>query len=142
MIKMNTRTRNIVILCLLVLLCVGAFLFLKSRLSSAGYQKITPEEAQIMLAEGGVTLVDVRTAPEYTDRHIDGALLIPHTDILNARPEAQLPDLNAPIILYCRTGSRSQTASKALLEYGYKNVYDLGGINSWPYETVSGGPEV
>jgi rhodanese-related sulfurtransferase len=49
-----------------------------------------------------------------------------------------IPDKEAKIVVYCRSGRRSAEAAKVLKELGYKNVYDLGGINSWPYETISG----
>ena len=38
------------------------------------------------------------------------------------------------ILVYCRSGNRSKTASKALADLGYSNVYEFGGINTWPYE--------
>ena len=50
----------------------------------------------------------------------------------------ELPDLNATIIVYCRSGRRSAMAANKLELIGYKNVLDMGGIMSWPYKTVSG----
>ncbi len=47
-------------------------------------------------------------------------------------------DTDAVILVYCRSGVRSEAASKALIELGYSNVYDFGGIIDWPYDTVSG----
>lgn len=42
--------------------------------------------------------------------------------------------MNQEIIVYCASGKRSHEAAKLLAEMGYTMVYDLGGINTWPYE--------
>lgn len=43
-----------------------------------------------------------------------------------------LPDKNAPIILYCRSGNMSEQATRDLVELGYRQVYDVpGGMNAW-----------
>ena len=104
----------------------------------AGYHTITPEQAKARLDSGDpVILVDVRTAEEYAQAHIKGAILIPNETIDKTQPK-ELPDLNAEIIVYCRSGRRSRDASIKLAEMGYTNIYDLGGIKDWPYGTVSG----
>ncbi len=105
--------------------------------STGGYQSISPETAQAMLEEGGVTLVDVRTQSEYESAHIPGAILIPNETIADTQPEA-LPDKNAAIVVYCRSGRRSAEAASKLAALGYTDIYDLGGIIDWPYDTVSG----
>lgn len=105
--------------------------------TKAVLQSIAPEDARAKLAEGGVTLVDVRTADEYAESHIEGAILLPNEEIGDSQPAA-LPAADAEIIVYCRTGRRSAEAAKKLAALGYTNLYDLGGIESWPYETVSG----
>ena len=99
------------------------------------YQQITPEEAKkIMDSEEGYIILDVREQDEYDERHIPGAILIPYTEIEN-RAEAMLPDKNAQILVYCRSGRRSKIASESLTKLGYTNVKEFGGINDWPYET-------
>lgn len=100
-----------------------------------GYRSITAAEAKAMLDQGGVTLVDVRTQEEYAAGHIEGARLIPDTEIAK-RAAAELPDRDAVLLVYCRTGRRSLAASKELVSMGYTRVYDLGGIVDWPYGTV------
>ena len=47
-----------------------------------------------------------------------------------------LPDKNAEILVYCRSGNRSRQAGVLLAEMGYTLVYDFGGIQDWPYEVV------
>ncbi len=102
------------------------------------YHKITVEQAKEKMDGGGVTIVDVRRQDEYEEKHIPGALLVPNGSIGEEAP-AQLPDKGATLLVYCRTGVRSEQASKKLVELGYTAVYDFGGINDWPYDTVSGG---
>ncbi|WP_066687542.1 rhodanese-like domain-containing protein [Christensenella intestinihominis] len=102
------------------------------------YHKINAEEAKEMMdVESGVVVVDVRTPEEYAEKHIEGAVNIPNEAISDTPPEA-LADKDAKLIVYCRTGVRSKQASDKLVNLGYTNVYDMGGINDWPYETVSG----
>lgn len=101
------------------------------------YQKITPEEAKEMMAEEDVIILDVRTAEEFAEVHIEGALLIPDTELAALAPE-KLPNKDQTILVYCRSGRRSEASARALVNMGYTEVYDFGGIVDWPYETVSG----
>lgn len=100
------------------------------------YHKITSEEAYEMMGElTDYILLDVRTDEEYNEGHIDGAILIPDYEI-SARVEDELPDKDATILIYCRSGRRSANVANELTELGYTNVYDFGGIIDWEYETV------
>ena len=104
----------------------------------AVYTKITPKQAKDMMDKGGpFTLLDVRTESEFREQRINGAILIPNTEIRN-RAQKELPDKDALIFVYCRSGARSSGAAHDLVSMGYTNVYDIGGIMNWPYETVSG----
>lgn len=106
--------------------------------TESAYHKITAEEARKMMEDGNRTIVDVRTAEEYSGAHVPGAVNLPNEAIGKEQPDA-LPDLEAVIIVYCRTGVRSKQASDKLVGLGYQNIYDMGGIVDWPYETESGG---
>ncbi|MDA3845168.1 MAG: rhodanese-like domain-containing protein [Vallitaleaceae bacterium] len=100
------------------------------------YQSISPEEANSKLAEGTeVLLIDVREQSEYDSGHIPGSILLP-VGTIEQEVEAMIPSYDTPLIVYCRSGNRSRTAADILLELGYTEVYDLGGINDWPYEIV------
>ena len=100
----------------------------------AVYMNITAEEAKhIMDTEEGYIILDVRAQDEYDAGHIPGAIVIPNTEI-EARAEAELPDKNQQILVYCRSGRRSKLAADALLELGYTNIKEFGGILDWPYE--------
>ncbi|MDF1618089.1 rhodanese-like domain-containing protein [Petrocella sp. FN5] len=103
---------------------------------SQGGVRLTANEAKtIMDTEVDFLLVDVRTQEEYDSGYIPGALLIPHTNIREMAPDL-LPDPDQKILLYCRTGRRSEAASKTLIDMGYTNVFDMGGINDWNYDIV------
>lgn len=109
--------------------------------SQGTYQKLDPEEAKKMMdSEKSAVIVDVRSKEEYEEKHITGAILIPNETIGDVTPK-ELPDKDAPIFVYCRTGVRSKEASEKLLKLGYTNIYDIGGITSWPYDNVTSGSE-
>jgi len=55
---------------------------------------------------------------------------------LRQRAEAELLGKNAVILIYCRSGRRSELSTAILAELGYSNLYDFGGIINWPYKTV------
>lgn len=98
------------------------------------YRNITAEEArQIMDSGTACVILDVRTQEEYLQSHIPGAILIPHDEI-EARAEAELPDKDMLILIYCRSGNRSKKAAQILLDLGYTNILEFGGIMDWPYE--------
>jgi len=104
--------------------------------SQHGWKIITAGEAYRMMNElDNYILLDVRTPAEYNEIRIDGAVLIPDYEI-RQRAEAELPDKNAIILIYCRSGRRSALSAAILAELGYSNVYDFGGIINWPYETI------
>ncbi len=103
---------------------------------NAEYHKITQEKAKEMLEQDkNIVLLDVRAQSEYDEGHIEGAIVLPDTEIA-ARAEDELTDKDAVILVYCRSGRRSLGAANALVELGYTNVYDFGGILDWPYEVV------
>lgn len=102
----------------------------------AEYHKISPQQAKERMDSGDpVIVLDVRTQGEYDSGHIQGALLLPNEQIGAARP-ALLPDLDAEILVYCRSGNRSRQAAQKLVAMGYTAVYDFGGISGWPYGVV------
>ena len=104
----------------------------------AAYQKISAEEAYEMMASQEVVVVDVRTQEEYDGGHIENAVLVPNESIVSEMPEA-LPDKEATLLIYCRSGRRSKDAAEKLLKLGYQSVYDFGGVIDWPYELVKEG---
>lgn len=101
----------------------------------ATYKKISAEDAKKIIDSEDVIVLDVRTPEEYNEGHIENAVLLPVNEIKDKAGEV-LTDKDAKILVYCRSGNRSATAAKELIELGYTDVYDFGGIMSWPYEIV------
>ncbi len=102
----------------------------------ASYQTITASEAkELMETLDSYTIVDVRTLEEYNEGYIEGAILLPDYEV-SAKASEVLKDPSANILVYCRSGRRSKLAAQTLVDLGYTNVYDFGGIIDWPYETV------
>ena len=100
----------------------------------AVYMNITGEEAkQIMDSEEGYIILDVRTQEEYDEGHISSAIVISHDEIAE-KAEEVLTDKDQLILVYCRSGRRSKLAAEALVELGYTNIKEFGGIIDWPYE--------
>lgn len=105
--------------------------------SAPEYRKISAEAAKARIdSKEKLIIVDVRTEEEYQAKHIENAILIPNETISNQKP-ALLPDLDAEILIYCRSGNRSAQAAEKLVKLGYTKIYDFGGIIDWPYATVS-----
>ena len=97
---------------------------------------ITASEARAMMKRNpSAIILDVRTEQEFATGRIPGAILLPDHDI-HEKAKHLLPNYNALILVYCRSGIRSRSAVSLLVSMGYNNVYDFGGITNWPYEKV------
>ncbi len=98
------------------------------------YEQITQDEAKkIMDSEEKHIILDTREQDEFDEGHIPGAILIPYTEIED-KAEEMLPDKDALILVYCRSGRRSKIAAQSLAELGYTNIKEFGGIITWKYE--------
>jgi len=102
--------------------------------SKAEYIRITSEEAQPMMTDD-VVILDVRTQEEYDGGHIRSAILLPYEEIAR-KAESILADKDQTILVYCRSGRRSEIAARALIDMGFTNVIDFGGILDWHGEIV------
>lgn len=122
---MNLSRKNFAAAFLLIVaifLCAGC---------GKGYEHITHEEAQRMIEQNpDVIILDVRTKEEYGRKHIPNALLVPVEDLIKG-DFSKLPDKNATILIYCWTGRRAEDSAKILIDHGYTNVYEFGGIVDW-----------
>ena len=99
--------------------------------NSSAHQRITTDAGYQMMRElTGYVLLDVRTPAEFRERHITGAINIPVNEI-SRRATNELPDKNAVLFVYCRTGARSETAARTLAQMGYTQVFNIGGIVDW-----------
>ena len=101
------------------------------------YTQISMEEAVSMMEEeSDYIILDVRTVEEFAEKHIPNAINIPN-ETIGEDEIAQLPDKEQLILVYCRSGNRSKQASEKLVNLGYTNVYEFGGIIDWTGDTVS-----
>ena len=97
---------------------------------------ITPGQAQAMMRDYDVTVLDVRTLDEFESGHIENAVLLP-IDELQDRAFSVIGSLDTVLLIYCQSGRRSADAALTLAALGFARVYDFGGILSWPGEVVT-----
>jgi rhodanese-related sulfurtransferase len=105
--------------------------------ANAVVPRITPAQAQEMIAKGNTLIVDVRDAPEVEKSgKVAGAVHVPR-GMLEFRADAESPyyDQNfakdKTVIVYCAAGARAALSGQALKELGYDEVYNLGGFKDW-----------
>jgi len=116
------------------LLLIALFLTGCSQEKKISYNQITQEEAKRMMEEEAVVILDVRRQDEFDAGHIPGAALLTLSEIDEASAAAVIPEKDTVVLVYCRSGNRSKTAAQALADLGYTNIYEFGGILTWPYE--------
>ena len=126
------RIITVILTMLLIMTACGG-----KSMSQNGYKQITQQQAKEMMDKQSVIILDVREQHEYDSGHIPGAVLLPVGTIAEDTAAAVIDDLDAVVLVYCRSGNRSKTASQALVDLGYTNVYEFGGINDWPYDVES-----
>jgi rhodanese-related sulfurtransferase len=88
---------------------------------------VDPDRATELIA-GGAELVDVRRPVEFEGGHIAGARNIEMNDL--ARAAEELPR-DRPLVLYCRSGNRSEMAAEALHQAGFDVHHIAGGLEAW-----------
>ena len=122
---------------LLLLLLFVATVLTGCSSADAEFSSMSTWEARDLIDGGAdVIVLDVRSEAEFLNGHIEGSVLLP-LDEIESRAESVLLDRDAMILVICRSGNRSRTASQELANLGFTNVYDIGGIMSWPGEIVN-----
>ncbi len=99
-------------------------------------KKVTVVYKNVSMAEGlkiaeenpEAIILDVRRDDEYKSGHIPGARLLTMETITAESAAKVLPDKNQLILIYCRSGRRSKIAAQSLLDLGYTNLIEFGGI--------------
>ena len=114
-----------------ILTCLLAILGLTSACGQGNYENTDVPGFAELIADSGVVILDVRTAAEFADGHIQGAILIDQgqSDFME-KAKAALP-IDKKIAIYCRSGRRSANAAGKLGDVGYKCVNLKGGIIAW-----------
>lgn len=100
------------------------------------YTDMNVLEFQDYISTDGVQLVDVRTAEEFAEGHLQGAVNIDVHDSDFISTSEQLLDKAKPVAVYCRSGKRSAHAAQELEERGYKVTNMEGGILEWEAEKL------
>ena len=124
-------------LCTLLCLLLLSGCSQSETITETNYMQITAKEAKnIMDNETDYIILDVRTEEEFSEGHIEGAILIPDYEIAD-KAEEILTDKDQLILVYCRSGRRSKLAADSLVTMGYTNIKEFGGIIDWPYDVVT-----
>jgi rhodanese-related sulfurtransferase len=114
------------------------FINLFQKTEKQSFQIITAAQAQEMIVQNpNVIILDVRTEGEYLEGHIENATLLPY-DKIPQQAKLTLSNTSSTVLVYCRSGRRSAIAAQSLVDLGYSNVYDFGGIIDWPYSVITG----
>lgn len=118
----------LMVICLLITGCGS-----DNKMSSNSINTISVDEVKSLVDsfndQDNLVIIDVRTNEEYKEGHIKNSINIPVDNIekINYRKDTK-------IVLYCRSGNRSNQAALKLKSLGYENIYDMGGINYWTYD--------
>lgn len=104
------------------------------------YTHMNMTDAKNMMAEldeAGTEyiILDVRTPEEFADMHIPDAINIAN-ETISDNEIAALPDKDKTIFVYCRSGNRSTQSAKKLVNLGYTNIIEMGGIGDWPGDLI------
>ncbi|MBE6114046.1 MAG: rhodanese-like domain-containing protein [Erysipelotrichaceae bacterium] len=117
-----------------ILMFLAMFGLVSCTSSQNTYTQMSMNDAMdLMENESDYVILDVRTLEEYNEKHILGAMNIPNESIGTEEIDA-LPDKEQLIFVYCRSGNRSRQASEKLVELGYTNIIEMGGIGDWSGE--------
>lgn len=122
---------------------IGVSLLIFMVITLSACQINTPEiidadqALELLSNDSTVILLDVREYEEHIDERIEGSEILP-LSVFESLVETVYPDKETTFIVYCNSGRRSDEAIQIMLALGYENLYDLGGIIDWPYETISG----
>ena len=109
-----------------ILACIVALILYKVYTSRRSPEQVSAMQRAV--AEGGL-LLDVRSAGEFADHHLDGAVNIPVRELSGRLGE--LGDKKQAVVVYCASGARSGAAAKLLIESGFEDVHDLGSWRNW-----------
>ena len=114
-----------------LLTCLLATLGLTTACGQQNFENADVQEFAELIADSNVVVLDVRTAAEFAEGHIQGAVLIDQgqSDFME-KAKATLP-ADKTIAVYCRSGRRSANAAGRLADAGYKCVNLKGGIIAW-----------
>lgn len=88
---------------------------------------------ELLDARPDAVLLDVREEAEYITGHAANAVLLPVDELTDETAMDAIPEQDTPVLVYCRSGYRSNVAAHKLEDFGYTEIYDLGSLIGWPY---------
>lgn len=114
-----------------ILTCLLATLGLTTACGQQFFENTDVQGFSELVADSNVVVLDVRTVAEFSEGHIEGAILIDQgqSDFIE-KAKSTLP-IEKKIAVYCRSGRRSANAAGKLADIGYKCVNLKGGIIAW-----------
>lgn len=96
-------------------------------------EMVTPDEAEKLSKMKDVKLLDVRTKEEFNEGHIANAQNLVYDE--NFSEKIGKLNKEKPVIVYCKSGGRSEKCAQILKDSGFVKVYDIkGGITEWKFE--------
>ena len=104
--------------------------FFARMFGAAAGERISATDYKARFVDGkeAHTLVDVRSPGEFNSGYIPGAINVDVQEL--PQKMARIPK-NKPVVLYCRSGSRSSHAAHMLKDAGYTDIFDLGAVSGW-----------
>ena len=110
---------------------LGLLIWHEIRLRASGIRAISPAQAVALVNDQDAVFLDVREPAEVAGGRISEADHIPVSSLSKRMNELEkLKD--RPLIIYCRSGSRSMSACRQLSKAGFASIYNLaGGITAW-----------
>lgn len=95
------------------------------------FKNISSAEAEKLIKDKSIVIIDIRTAQEYNSGYIKGSVNIDYYKS-DFKDKLSKYDKNKTYFIYCRSGRRSGSAKTIFNDLGFKNVYNLeNGINEW-----------
>ncbi len=129
--KLGIRMVSMLVALMMVFSIVPVSVAAENEVVTAGYQSISPKEAQALILNGA-TIIDVRTIDAYATGHIKGAFTVPTDKFTLKNPIINELQFEDSIILYCQQGVTSRLSAELLNSWGFSQVFNLcGGFQEW-----------
>ena len=119
-----------------IVTCLLATLGLTSACAQQNFEDVDVKKFSELIGQPSTIVLDVRTAEEFKEEHIEGAISIDQSQSDFVEKVKTLVPSDKTVCVYCRSGRRSKEASEKLAKLGYTNVYEFGGIIDWDGEVV------
>ena len=114
-----------------IIICLLATLGLTTACGQQNFENTDVQGFAELIADTNVVVLDVRTAAEFAEGHIQGAILIDQGQSDFVVKAQAILSIDKKIAIYCRSGRRSANAAGRLANVGYKCVNLKGGILAW-----------